>query len=140
MLESVGYLSKTDDILPMPRVLVVDDEPLIAMLVEDWLADMQCETVGPAGTAKAALALIDGGNLDGAILDVSLEGHDSFAVADALRERAVPFAFATGHGRERIDERFRDAPTLCKPYDFESVRKVVETLLERGAGAAGAGR
>lgn len=122
----------------MPRVLVVDDEPLIAMLVEDWLADMQCETVGPAGTAAAALALIDGADIDGAILDVSLDGHDSFAVADVLRERAVPFAFATGHGRERIDERFRDAPTLAKPYDFESVRKVVTALLERGAAGSGA--
>jgi DNA-binding response OmpR family regulator len=110
------------------------------MLVEDWLADMQCETVGPAGAAPAALALIDGAELDGAILDVSLDGHDSFAVADALRERAVPFAFATGHGRERIDERFRDAPTLAKPYDFESVRKVVETLLERGVAGSAVGR
>jgi len=124
----------------MPRVLVVDDEPLIAMLVEDWLADMQCETIGPAASATAALALIDGAELDGAILDVSLDGHDSFAVADALRERAIPFAFATGHGRERIDARFRDAPTLAKPYDFESVRKVVETLLDRGADGSAPGR
>ena len=124
----------------LPRVLIVDDEPLIAMLVQDWLADMQCETVGPAGSAPAALALIAGAALDGAILDVSLDGHDSFAVADALRARGVPFAFATGHGRDRIDARFRDAPTLSKPYDFDSVRKVVETLLERGAGGLAAGR
>ncbi len=114
-----------------PRVLVVDDEPLIAMMVEEWLTDLQCETVGPAGSAKAALALIEGAELDGAILDVSLNGHDSFAVASALRERAVPFAFATGHASDRIEERFKDAPTLAKPYNFESMRKVVTTLLER---------
>jgi CheY-like chemotaxis protein len=116
----------------MPRVLVVDDEPLIAMMVEDWLSELQCETVGPAGSAKEALALIDDGKVDGAILDVSLGGHTSFAVAAALRERSIPFAFATGHGRERIEERFKDAPTLLKPYDFESVRKVLAAMLERG--------
>src|SRR5215831_12607541 len=115
----------------MPRVLVVDDEPLIAMMVEDWLSELECETVGPAGSAQEALALIDGSRVDGAILDVNLGGHTSFAVAAALRERSIPFAFATGHGRERIEERFKDAPTLLKPYDFESVRKVLAAMLER---------
>jgi CheY-like chemotaxis protein len=114
-----------------PRVLVVDDEPLIAMMVEEWLADLQCETVGPAASAKAALALIEGAEIDGAILDVSLNGHDSFAVAAALRERAVPFAFATGHASDRIEQQFKDAPTLAKPYNFESMRRVVTALLER---------
>jgi CheY-like chemotaxis protein len=120
----------------MPRILIVDDEPLIAMMVEDWLGELQCETVGPAGSAREALALIQGAKLDGAILDVSLGGHDSFAVAAALRERAVPFAFATGHGRERIEERFKDAPTLLKPYDFEGVRKVLAAMLARSSAPA----
>jgi CheY-like chemotaxis protein len=121
----------------MPRVLVVEDEPLIAMLVEDWLAELDCETVGPAGSVAAALELVGGNELDGAILDVSLEGHDSFAVADALRARHIPFAFATGHGAGRIVDRFRDTPTLAKPYDFERVREVVATLLDRDAAPAG---
>ena len=113
----------------MPRVLVVDDEPLIAMLLEDWLAELDCETMGPAGSAEDALALIDGEVPDVAILDVSLGTHDSFAVAAALQQRAVPFVFATGHGRERIAERFRDVPTVLKPYNFESVRDAVTTML-----------
>jgi CheY-like chemotaxis protein len=117
----------------MPRILVVEDEMLIAILVEDWLAELACDTVGPVGSATEALALIEAGELDGAILDVSLDGHDSFAVADALRARDVPFAFATGHGAGRIAERFKDAPTLAKPYDFERVRAAVTVLLERGA-------
>jgi len=115
----------------MPRVLVVDDEPLIAMMVEDWLSELQYETVGPVGSAPEALALIGGVELDGAILDVNLGGHDSFAVAAALRDRSIPFAFATGHGHARIEERFKDAPTLLKPYDFESVRKVLAAMLQR---------
>jgi CheY-like chemotaxis protein len=116
----------------MPRVLVVDDEPLIAMMVEDWLLELACEPVGPAGSAEDALALIAGGPLDAAILDVSLRGHDSFAVAAALRERAVPFVFATGHGRDRIAEPFRDTPTVLKPYNFESVRKAIASMLAPG--------
>ena len=123
----------SDPIVSNPKVLVVDDEPLIAMMIQDWLSELQCETVGPAGSAKVALALIDGAELDGAILDVSLDGHDSFAVAEVLRQRAVPFAFATGHGSDRIEERFRDVPTLAKPYDFESMRRVVATLLDRSS-------
>ena len=124
----------------MPRILVVEDETLIAMLVEDWLEELGFETVGPVGSAAEALALIEAGELDGAILDVSLDGHDSFAVADALRARNVPFAFATGHGAGRIAERFKDAPTLTKPYDFERVRAAVTTLLDGGgAGSRRAG-
>jgi CheY-like chemotaxis protein len=73
----------------MPHVLVVEDEPLIAMPVEDWLGELKCQTVGPA-TAQQALALIAAEPIDGAILDVSLDRHDSFAVAAALRERAIP--------------------------------------------------
>ncbi len=121
----------------MPRVLVVEDEPLIAMLVQDWLAELQCETVGPAASAAEALALVAGETLDGAILDVSLDGHDSFAVAEALRARQVPFAFATGYGAGRIDARFNGAPTLTKPYDFERVRSVVATLLAGRAAQSG---
>ena len=122
----------------MPRILVVEDETLIAMLVEDWLAELECNTAGPVGSAAEALALIEAGELDGAILDVSLDGHDSFAVADVLRARNVPFCFATGHGTGRIAERFKEAPTLTKPYDFERVRAAVATLL--GGGGAGSRR
>ena len=117
----------------MPRVLVVEDEPLIAMLVEDWLTELECQTVGPAATAQAALALIDAAPIDGAILDVSLDGHDSFAVAAALHERAIPFAFATGHAADRIDDRFKGAPRLAKPYDFARVKGVLAVLLDGGS-------
>jgi CheY-like chemotaxis protein len=114
----------------MPRILVVDDEPLIAMLVEDWLNELHCETVGPVGSAREALTLIDGQSLDGAILDVSLGNDNSFPIADALLDRGVPFAFATGHSADRIEPRFKDAPTLVKPYDFERIREVLAALLD----------
>src|SRR5690242_10160530 len=117
----------------MHRGLVGEDERLIAMLVEDWLAGLDCEPVGPAATAQDALALIAGEKIDGAILDVSLDGHDSFPVAAALRERAIPFAFATGHASDRIEPRFKGVPTLAKPYDLERVKRVLGLLFDGGA-------
>ena len=79
----------------MPRILVVDDEPLISMLVENWLGELGCKVVGPARTVADGLALADG-QLDGAILDVNLAGGTCYPLANALRLRGVPLAFATG--------------------------------------------
>lgn len=118
----------------MPRVLVVEDEPLIAMVLEDWLAELACESVGPAASARAALGLIASTPLDAAILDVTLREGDSFAVAEALRARNVPFAFATGRGPAGIDARFRDAPVLVKPFQLEAVRDALTILLGRPPG------
>jgi DNA-binding response OmpR family regulator len=115
----------------MPRILVLEDEPLIAMVLEDWLAELACEALGPAGTARAALELIASTPPHAAILDVSLRDGDSFAVAAALRARAIPFAFATGRGPTSIDARFRDAPVLTKPFQLEAVRDVLTALLGR---------
>ena len=120
----------------MPRILVVEDEALIAILVADCLVELGCETAGPVRTVAEALALVGGGELDGAILDVSLDGDDSFAVADALRARGVPFAFATGHGVGSVAERFKDAPTLVKPFDFARVREAIAAMLDRGVAAS----
>ncbi len=117
----------------MPRILVLDDEPLISMMVEDWLAELGCETVGPASSVSSALSLIDGAPLDGAILDVSLGDEDCYSVADALRERDIPFVFATGHGIKGVAARFKDAPVLTKPINFEQVKKVIIRLLHNHA-------
>ena len=70
----------------MPRILVVDDEPLISMLVENWLDELGCEVVGPARSVADGLALA-GGQLDGAILDVNLGGDTCYPLANALRAR-----------------------------------------------------
>ncbi len=113
----------------MPRILVLDDEPLISMLMEEWLTELGCETVGPASSVPSALGLIDGTSIDGAILDVSLGNEESYSVADALRERGVPFAFATGHGANGVAVRFQDALFVRKPFDFEEVRAVIAKLL-----------
>ena len=79
------------------RVLVVEDEMMILMIIEDMLADLGCESVTAAATVDQALALIDAQVFDAAMLDMNLNGNKSHAVADALAARGVPFVFSTGY-------------------------------------------
>jgi CheY-like chemotaxis protein len=115
----------------VPRILVVDDEPLVSMLVENWLVELGCEVVGPARSAQQGLEIAQDAALDGAILDVNLLGDNSYGVAEALRRKGVPFAFATGDGR--IDAAFPDPILLSKPFDFEGVKAVLDKLLGTSA-------
>jgi DNA-binding response OmpR family regulator len=113
----------------LARILIVDDEPLIALLAQDWLADLGHQTLGPAHDLDSALDLADQ-PMDAAILDVSLGANESWEVARRLRARAIPLAFATGHAPEMSDASFADAATLAKPYSFEAFRDVVARLLQ----------
>jgi DNA-binding response OmpR family regulator len=112
------------------RVLVLEDEPLIAMMMRDWLADLGCETLGPVETVQAALALIESKPPDAAILDISLGAEDCYPVADKLQDQAVPFAFATGRVGDNIVSRHEAAPRLAKPFNFEAVSDVISRLLK----------
>ncbi len=113
----------------MPRILVLEDDTLIAFMVRDWLVELGYETAGPAPSVRSALDLIATGKVDGAILDVTLDGEDCYPVADALVERGVPIAFATGYGAKGVAPRYKDALMLPKPYGFEAVKGTVRTLL-----------
>jgi CheY-like chemotaxis protein len=114
----------------VPRVLLLEDELLIAMMVRDWLTEIGCATVGPAHTVPSALALIEDGPLDGAILDVSIGSQDCSPVAAALRNKGIPFALATGHALDGLAATYADALSLSKPYDFAAVQTVVAKLLD----------
>jgi len=117
----------------MPWIMVLDDEPLIAMMLRDWLLELGCHEAPMAHSVSDALAIVNGTKLDGAILDVSLGESDSLVVAAALLERAIPFAFATGLDPSTLRAGFADAPTLSKPFEFDDVRKLVTKLLARRA-------
>ncbi len=114
----------------MPRILVVDDEPLISMLVENWLGELGCEVVGPARTVADGLALADG-QLDGAILDVNLAGDTCYPLANALRSRGVPLAFATGDAALDAAQGFDNPILLPKPFLFENVKETLRALLDQ---------
>ncbi len=104
------------------RVLVVEDESLVAMLLETILEDMGCEPVGPAATVEEGLTLAAGERIDAALLDVNVAGRQVFPIAEALRERGVPFVFSTGYGEGGLPDEWRGQPTLQKPFTEAAVR------------------
>jgi CheY-like chemotaxis protein len=111
------------------RVLLVEDEALIALALEDMLLLLGAEVVGPAYRLDDAVTLALTSELDAAILDVNLNEQRSYAVADELAQRGIPFIFATGYGEEGVrwgDER----PTvLAKPYRQDQVEAALDRLL-----------
>jgi CheY-like chemotaxis protein len=120
----------------MPKILVVDDEPIIAVTIAEWLDDLGHVVVGPAADVPNALRLAEQ-PLDAAILDISLGRETTRAVALRLAERGVPFAVATGHDAASIDPVFAQRPLLPKPFGFEMFRQVVDRLLRDAGSAAG---
>jgi CheY-like chemotaxis protein len=111
------------------RILIVEDEPLIAMMLEDFLDVLDRQVVGTADTVAGALAHIGEAPVDAAILDVNLRGGEkSTPVAEALAARDIPFVFATGGTEEGLDERFRDRPRLLKPFTMDGVAKALAQL------------
>lgn len=98
------------------RVLVVEDEALVAMLVEDMLADLGCVVIGPIAELDEALKVVADTEVDCAVLDVNLAGRPIFPVADALKAKGVPFAFASGYGEAGVRDDHRGAPVLQKPF------------------------
>lgn len=111
------------------KVLVVEDDAIIAMMVEDMLSDLGCVIVATAGKLEPALALAETLSFDLAMLDVNLNGKESFPIAEVLTRRGVPFVFATGYGARVTASRYRDAPTLQKPYDQKQLAGAIATAL-----------
>lgn len=111
------------------RVLVVEDEMLVSMLVEDMLMDFGCTVVGPAPDLEEAMALAKTADIDAALLDVNLAGKPIFPVADALKARGVPFAFASGYGQAGLAEGHRDAPVLQKPFRQSDLERALTSLV-----------
>lgn len=114
------------------RILIVEDEYFIAADLKRALHAADAEVVGPVGDVTAGLDLAKREPLDAAILDVNLEGNFSYALADLLMERNVPYAFVTGYDGWSLPERYRDASRITKPFAAAAVVDLVTELCVGG--------
>lgn len=115
------------------RILLVEDEALVAMLLEDMVLDLGATVIGPESQLDLAILCAETEAIDAAILDINLGGKRSYGVADVLRLRGIPYAFATGYGVLGVDSTHRGVPVLMKPYSDHDVARVVQELLASAA-------
>ena len=119
------------------KVLVVEDEMIIAMLIEDMLDEFGCKLVGPATNVPRALELIAKESIDVAVLDLNLDGKDTYAIADALQRKNVPFIFATGYGSAGLRQEYGNRPVLQKPFQARDLSTALTEALNGTNVAAG---
>lgn len=126
--------AKTD--LPPPttpyRFLLVEDEYLVAVLIEDFLTDLRHQVAGVAGTLGEAMELARGAAFDAALLDLQLAGAVTYPVADILKGRAIPFAFVTGRDAGDVLPAYAGAPILRKPFRLADFAAIIARLLPAG--------
>ena len=115
------------------KVFLVEDEAMVAMLVEDMLGDLNHQVVAIAGRLDQAVEMAARISVDLAILDVNLNGERSFPVARILEQRGVPVVFATGYGIAGLPEDMANALVLQKPFEVGQLALAVQTALNRAA-------
>jgi CheY-like chemotaxis protein len=132
---SVTESAMSDEALNGLRVLVVEDEAAISLLLEDMLLDFGCEVIGPAARLSAALDAVAREKIDLAILDVNVAGEPIYPVAEALAQRSVPFVFSTGYGSAGIKDSYRDRPVLQKPFAQHDLKQKLLTAWQNATAA-----
>jgi CheY-like chemotaxis protein len=118
------------------RILIVEDEMMVAWRLGDMLAAFGCTVVGVADRVDEALAMVDEQQVDAVVLDVNLQGRASYPVADRLLARGIPFVLTTGYPRNRLEAAYRVFPYLLKPYSQSDLQRAVLDLLAPNAAAA----
>ena len=113
------------------RILVLEEDEPVAVLLAAILKDLGCEVVGPASRIDEALALAISERIDAAILDVAIGGEVSFAVADELISRGIPYAFASGNKTPASIRRYAPVSIITKPYSADHIRNVLSELIEK---------
>jgi CheY-like chemotaxis protein len=116
------------------RVLVVEDELMIRMLLDGMLTDLGHTIAAEAGGIEEAIALAKAAEFDLAILDVNLNGQPITPVVEILIQRGLPFVFATGYGARGVPEAYRANPTLQKPFQSETLAQAIDAVAPKAAG------
>jgi len=120
------------DLLSGRRMLVVEDEMLLLLMIEGIMEDLGCQSVTSAATVKKAISLIETEFFDAAMLDMNLGGEDSSRVADVLSERGVPFIYSTGNDSRDMAEGARNHAVLYKPYrETDLIAALTQLLASR---------
>lgn len=117
------------------RVLVVEDEATIAMVMEDMLSELGFEVVGPFARLAEARDAAEREALDVAVMDVNVAGEPIYPVAEALARRGIPFVFSTGYAVDGIQEPYRGRPILEKPFSQAELDERIRTAIAAGGGA-----
>lgn len=112
-------------------VFLVEDEPLLAMSVEDMLMELGCKVTASAASLTEAIEKAAGGTFDCALLDVNLAGREVYPVAEILDKRGIPFAFSSGYGASQLPEAFSSRPVVSKPYDLDQLSAALRASLGR---------
>jgi CheY-like chemotaxis protein len=115
------------DSLAGRRILLVEDEAIVSMILEDMLVELGCEIVGPASRLDQALDMLDSESFEAVVLDLNLNGVPTYPVADALAERGVPFLFSTGYNN--LKNGNTNLPTLHKPYGTDQLGAKLNAIL-----------
>jgi CheY-like chemotaxis protein len=113
------------------RVLLVEDQMIVAMDIEAMLHAAGCEVVGPVGTLQAAITLAHEEALDTAVLDINLDGEKVYPAAEELQQRGIPFILATGYGASTLPEKWRNQPRLGKPFRSEQLEQLLRSVTRR---------
>lgn len=120
-------MTRTSDV----KILIVEDEALVALALAHTIEDMGAEVVGPAHGVEEGVNLVQTKEIDFALVDFNLRDTQSIPIATELRQRDIPFVFLSGYGRQHIPSEFKDVNLLQKPCDPEDIRKaILETLPE----------
>ena len=113
------------------RVLLIEDDSLVALAVEDMLGELGCVVSGLATALPDAVEKVQAGDFDFALLDVNLRGEEVFPVARILADAGIPFAFASGYGVAGLPDSFRSRPIVSKPFQLEELSSVLSSALAK---------
>jgi CheY-like chemotaxis protein len=114
-----------------PRILIVEDEYIIADVIREIVEECGCEAIGPYGTLSEALRACTSQDADAAIVDLILHGESAYPIADVLAKRRIPFGFATGRDTAATERAWNQRPCLDKPFSENEMRQFLGELLAR---------
>jgi CheY-like chemotaxis protein len=117
------------------RVLVIEDEAIIAAVLENALVEGGCSVVGPVATLGRALETIENTTIDAALLDIKINGRDTYPVADVLAGRGIPFVFVSGFTRKDLPVRYRHCAHITKPFEPSAIMTALGSVAQRTGSA-----